>query len=119
MKAYEIHLNGQYLLTAGTGVKGILSTIVTWTTVSPPAAPGGEFHFHVGGVDRETGEHVDYSVPTLKVGDEVKIKIIETDQVTSEARRYVPNGPKPDETWGDFKRRIKDEGRVEPGPNPP
>ena len=119
MKAYEVYLNGQYLLTAGTGSTGVLTSVIAWTTVSPPAAPGGEFHFHVGGVDGQTGEHVDYSVPKVQVGDEIRIKIVETDRVTPEDRRYVFNGPKPGESFEDFAPRLKAEGEDEPGTSSP
>jgi hypothetical protein len=110
MKAYEVYLNGRHLVTAGVGLNGVLSTIVTWTTVSPPAREGGEFHFYVGGVDGQTGEHIDWSVPDVGVGDEITIKIIETDQISPEDHRRVFNAQKPGESMAAFRERIEVEG---------
>jgi len=109
MKAFEVYLNGKYLATAGTD--HVLSTIVSWSNVSPPAKPGGEFHFHVGGIDPLTSEHVDWSVPEVGVGDEITIKIIETDQLSPEHRRYVFQPPLPGETMDDYKKRLATEGQ--------
>jgi hypothetical protein len=84
VKAFEIHLNGRYLLTAGVGEDGVLTSIVDWVGRRRLT---GAFHFHVGGLDSATDEHVDWSVPEVNVGDEVTVKIVETEQVTPADRR--------------------------------
>lgn len=89
MKAFEIHLNGLHLFTAGIGENGVLSTVITWVGGSPPR-PNAGFFFRAGGVDGGTGEHVEWSVPAIGVGDEVTVKIIETDQVSPEHHRHRP-----------------------------
>jgi hypothetical protein len=92
MKAFEVYVNGQHLLTAGIGDDGVLASGITWVGGAAPRPATGRIDFRVGGVDGPTGEHIDWSVPTLGVGDEVKIRIIESDQVTPEHRRFKPDG---------------------------
>lgn len=111
MKAFEIRLNGKQLLVAGTTGQGnVLSTVVTWTSVSPPSPPSGEFHFHVGGVDGDTGEHVGWSVPKVGVGDEITIKIVESDRSDPENWRRTFPTPTPGETFEDFGKRVNSQG---------
>jgi hypothetical protein len=90
VKAFLVHLNGKRLCTAGIGPCGVLSAIVNWVGGTPHAMEG-LFHFHVGGLDSRTGEHIDYEMPELKVGDTVTVEIVDADQVDPETGRYVPD----------------------------
>jgi hypothetical protein len=38
-----------------------------------------ELKLQAGGLDGNTNEHLDWATPPVKVGDEIKIKIIKTD----------------------------------------
>jgi hypothetical protein len=91
VKAFEIYLNGRHLLTAGIGDVGVLATTITWA--GRPAqpgplgllsahTPGGSFDFHVGGLDPVGDVHLDWSVPEIGVGDEITVRIVETDRVS-------------------------------------
>jgi hypothetical protein len=93
VKAFEIHLNGRHLLTAGIGDVGVLASIISWSGNSPQPGllsahiPRVSFHFHVGGHDPASDEHVDWSVPEIGVGDEITVRIVETDQASPIHRR--------------------------------
>ena len=91
MKAFVVSLNGQPFVTAGVGDDGVVATGLTWVGGSPPHSAEGMLHLHVGGVDRRTGEHVNWSVPAIGVGDEITIKIIETDQASPVDSRSRPD----------------------------
>ncbi len=88
MKAFVVSLNGQPFVTAGVGDDGVLATGLSWVGGSPPRPVEGRLDFRVGGVDGRTGEHINWSVPEIGVGDEITIKVIETAQVTPEDERY-------------------------------
>ncbi len=89
MKAFIIHLNGKRLWTVGIGPSGVLTTDVTWVGGIPKRTDEGDLIFHVGGLDSRTDEHVKWNVPELKVGDKVTVKIVETDKVDPESKRYT------------------------------
>ena len=110
MKAFEVSKNGRYLLTAGIGVEGVIVAGVNWTGSSPPRPVGGEFSFHVGGLDSDTGESVVWSVPKVGVGDEITVKIVETDQISPEHRRGIINLSVPGESREDTAKRLDAEG---------
>jgi hypothetical protein len=88
MKAFVVSVNGQPFLTAGVGDKGVLSSHITWSGGTHGLPDGERLYLHVGGLDSRSGEHVRWSVPDIGVGDEITIKIIETDQVTPEDERF-------------------------------
>lgn len=102
MKAFEVYLNGKLLATAGTG-DGVLATIVSRSKIS-----GEAFNFHLGGIDEATGEHVDWQVPTPHVGDEILIRIIETERVDSPTSRK----PRDPNIGAEVKREIEALGSV-------
>jgi hypothetical protein len=91
VKAFVVTVNGQRLCTAGIGPNGVLSAIIDWVGGGRNRPSGGDFGFHVGGLDSRTGEHVDWTTPELKVGDSVTVEIVEIDEVDPEARRHIPD----------------------------
>jgi hypothetical protein len=92
MKALEVYVNGRHIATAGIGDDGVVATGISWVGGASPRPASGRFDFHLGGVDGRTGEHVEWAVPSVGVGDEISIKIIEADQVSLEHRRHVFDG---------------------------
>ena len=78
MKAFEVFLNGKRLCRAGIGNDGVLDAVIDYV--------GGDgrdhLHMHVGGLNSATDEFVNW-VPlrNLKVGDEVSVRIVETNRV--------------------------------------
>lgn len=80
MIGFEVSVNGDKKCTAGVGDKDILNVII-----NGPRLP----NLHVGGLSGE--EHVRW-LPRgfdLKAGDEVTIRIVETDAVDEPIDRYV------------------------------
>ena len=88
MRAFVVRLNGKRLCTAGIGRNGVLTAIVNWVNGSPRGDREDHFFFHVGGLDSSTDEHVTYDVPELKVGDTVTVRIVETERIDPETKRY-------------------------------
>ena len=75
---FEVAVNGARLCTASAGETGVLSAIVTWVQRSAPDVPEpSELSLAIGGLANDT--HLDWARRKLAVGDEVFVKIVETD----------------------------------------
>jgi hypothetical protein len=73
MIAFEVLVNGARVCTAGAGDTGVLSTIVS------SVGKRQEIKLEVGGLSDDA--QLKWPVPsTLRVGDEVTVRIVETDQ---------------------------------------
>ncbi len=89
------------------------------TACSPREYPGPavhpfrkeSIHVHVGGIDGATGELVDWSVPSIVVGDEVSVKVVEAECVSPEHRRQVVDP----ELFEDERRRQQKRHREQRG----
>jgi len=82
MLAFDIHVNGKRIGTAGIGEPGVLSAILNWIGSEPRkgARKAGEFaSIRVGGLVSSTDEHVTWARRNLRRGDEVVIRVVETD----------------------------------------
>jgi hypothetical protein len=88
MKAFRALTNGREVCTAGVGSDGVLSANVTWVGSVRRGDAEGHLHFDVGGLDSRTGEPVRWAVPELRVGDEVSVLVVESDQVDPAQERY-------------------------------
>jgi hypothetical protein len=85
MLAFEISVNGKRVCTAT--LERVLSTVVTCTSHTPD-----HIDFRVGGVpETSVGEHIEWETPRIGIGDEVTIRIIETDSADPPGRKYKPN----------------------------
>ena len=76
----------------------MLSAVVHWTP-GRPAEIGGEFFMMLGGLDKtagEYGEHVRWSAPPLRLGDEVTIRLLEVVQVDPPVHREPTSPPSPE-----------------------
>jgi len=87
MRAFDVLLNGKRLCVAGVGDNGVLSTIVNHVA----GFGRDEVSLRVGGLASATEEHVTWRALTLRVGDEVTVRIIEADSVDKPRSRYRPN----------------------------
>jgi hypothetical protein len=88
MRAFQVYLNGKRLCTAGVGDDGVLSTIVTWVrtarnTPSHRSKPvqGEDLFIQVGGLINPIEEHLSWLQRPLRVGDDVRITVVETESV--------------------------------------
>jgi hypothetical protein len=70
------------------GDAGTLTANITWIGCSPPSLTEGGLGLLVHGTDARSGQCVRWSVPEIGVGDEITIKIIETNQVSPEDERF-------------------------------
>ena len=76
MLAFQILVNGKVVCTAGAPPEHrVLSTIVTWTHRHPD-----QIDLHVGGVP-EGDQHLEWNMPKIDIGDEVTIRIIDTNDI--------------------------------------
>ena len=75
MLAFELSVNGQRLCIASTATNSVLSTVMTWVKHRPDRVD-----FNVGGLDAaDSAQHTAWRTPRLAVGDEVRIRLIDTD----------------------------------------
>jgi hypothetical protein len=80
-RALEVFHNGLYVVTAGiAGNAGYIDWFVE--------IHGGLLNHVVRGIDFKTNEHVDWQLPPRWVGDEVGVRIIETEQISPASRRF-------------------------------
>ena len=93
MIAFEVRLNGKNICRAGAEDLAVLSTIISAcgklgkkTVPARPEETGGEVHYSVGGLtsrpDPNKNVHVRWkSIAPLKVGDVLRVKVLETEKV--------------------------------------
>ena len=90
MLAFEIHLNGKHICTAGIGEPGVLSAVLTWVGSKPRKDVGKADEFasiRVGGLLSGTEEHVTWARRDLHPGDEVVVHVIETEHADRPRQR--------------------------------
>jgi hypothetical protein len=84
MIAFEVHLNGEKLCTAGLGDVGVISAILSWRGNQPykdrTMAATAAIEFSVRGLTSPAGEHVRWADPKVQVGDEIRIRVINSDR---------------------------------------
>lgn len=88
MRAFEISLNGKKLCLAGIGNDGVLSTTITYV----PFRRRRETRLYIGGLVLPQNEHVFWKQSILRLGDEVRLKIVEKNSVDKPRKRY-PRDP--------------------------
>ena|ERR1700722_11928546 len=89
MQAFEVFVNGKKVCVAGIGNDGVLTTIITHA----PFRRRRETRLRVGGLISPADEHVDWVESMLRAGDEVHVRIIETETVDRPSKRH-PRDPK-------------------------
>ena len=85
MRAFQVHLNDVELCTAGIGDGGVLTVILAHIA----GRSRNDLRMDIGGLLSPTQEHVRWRNLRLKVGDEVKVRIIETTVVDKPRKRYA------------------------------
>ena len=73
MRAFQIFLNDKKLCLAGIGKDGVLTAIITYA----PVRKRGKPRVNVGGLVLRQNEHVRWRHAALRVGDEVRLKVVE------------------------------------------
>jgi hypothetical protein len=87
MKALEVFVNGLRVSLAGVGDDGVLNAIVSWVGHS---GRDDDLFLQIGGLDSQTNEHLHWKAPSIGVGAEVLVRVIEAVTVDppSERIRY-------------------------------
>lgn len=101
MRAFEVHLNGKKVCTAGLPRDCVLTAIVNHVS-----NPGEGFGLTVGGLNCAIDEHVRWKNARLRVGDEVRVKIVETDSVDRPSKRFKRDRAKELETQKRYVREA-------------
>jgi len=86
MLAFEILVNGKRLCLAGTDAHNVFSTIVSWGRRADD-----RINFHVGGiVSGDSHDHYEWTTPAIGIGDEVTIRIMDSEKCDEPDRTYQP-----------------------------
>ena len=89
MLAFEISVNGKRLCVAGTAVSDVISTVVSW--VRSRSNMPEQLDFHVGGIlAGESPTHFGWTTPLIGPGDEITIRLVDTDSWDEPEHLYEP-----------------------------
>jgi hypothetical protein len=88
MRAFEVSLNGKRFSLAGIGNDGVVTAHVTYA----PVRKRRETRICIGGLILPQDEHVFRKQSTLRVGDQLRIKIVEKGSVDL-PRTRLPRDP--------------------------
>ena len=93
MLAYQISVNGKHVTTAGVD-QGLVSAIANWA--SAPKEIPGDWHagFSLAALDSASSEYLKWFRCDVQVGDEIRIKLVETERVDEPTQRE----PRPEKT---------------------
>src|SRR5260370_14836191 len=87
MRAFEVFLNGERFCLAGIAGRCVLTVIIDH--VKGKIDPVDDVDLHVGGLISDTDEHVNWGRTQLSTGDEVRVRIIESDSADEPIRRLT------------------------------
>ena len=95
MIAFEVHLNGKKMCTAGVGDAGVVSTSLAWRGAQPykkgvPRVPE-YLRLDVGGIADGSGEHLRWLDRKVKHGDLVSIRVVKVASVDKPRERQRPD----------------------------
>ncbi len=82
MRAFEVHINKKRICVAGVGDDGVLSLITTHAVGDGYS----ESWLTIGGIIA-TEAHVKWAQRKLKMGDDVRVKLVETEKIDRPKKR--------------------------------
>jgi hypothetical protein len=91
MRAFEVYLNGKRLCLSGVGDDGVLSAIVSAMMRKKRTKRRGDLSLSVGGLVSPVREHVTWVRQNLRVGDEISVKVVETNSTDEPIERSRTN----------------------------
>ena len=100
MRAFEIYLNCKRLCVVGIGNDGVLSAIVTQVI----GKDRNELRLDVGGLSSSTQEDMRWRSLNLHLGDEVRVRIVESEWVDRPRKRSRKN---PNQDARDLKHYVR------------
>lgn len=111
MRAFEVHLNNARLCTAGIGNDGVLAIILRCVSGRDrlKGRDRDDMGLDIGGVVGPPKEYVRWRNVRLKVGDEVRVKVIKTELVDKPRKRYRPDVAKELRAKKGYVRQIAKE----------
>ncbi len=113
MRAFEVFINSHRLCLAGVGENGGLHAIIN--CISGPDRD--DIFLSLGGLDYVTDEHLDWEVPTIGVGAEVLVRVVETTSVDPPNERRLSGMPTTLDQYRtclrDFSERMTEDERQE------
>lgn len=89
MLAYEVAVNGERVTRAGIADWAVMSVIVSM--VRGDSGDHIDYTLNIGGLSRDRqdhAEHVRWKTPTIAIGSEIQIKIVECDHPDAPTKRY-------------------------------
>lgn len=92
MLGFEVEINGERSCLAGVAEFGVLTAILSWVRtpemIAKEGAEAKKLELHVGGLTESNGgqAHVTWLNKDLLVGDEVRIRIVDTDHCDTPGR---------------------------------
>ena len=106
MVALEVSLNGKRTCVAGVGQTGVVSANGCWVRrAADQAGPAEQLFLEVGGLKTLERENLRWrGQPSVKVGDEVRIKVVEAKRVPKPTAR---NREYPADTLRAQKRYVR------------
>ncbi len=102
MIAFEVYLNGKKLCVAGIGNEGVMTAIVDW--VGRPEGASSELS--VSGLISPAREHVKWVDRKLRVGDQIRVKVVNKTSVDEPRKRYRRDPEKELEYQKQYLRRL-------------
>jgi hypothetical protein len=120
MLSYNIYRNNERLCVAGVGDFGVLTACVTWVGHTPEKlarwASAGiseqqpvELTLHVGGLKSDDGVpalRVNWIDANLRVGDEIKIQVVDVAQVDAPTTEHYDDPVKTLESKRNYVRQL-------------
>ncbi len=104
MRALSVSLNEKQLCVAGVGDRGVLSAIVNWVA----GDRGEDLFLQVGGL--ANGEYSNWvKQKPLQVGDEVRVRIIETESSDEAIKRTTDDSAEALNQKKNYVRRMANE----------
>ena len=94
MKAMEISINGRKQCVTGVGTRGVLATTVNWINTQNIAKSDCEFGIVAGGLKidaKKRTSNIEWLNKQLRLGDEITIRLIETDRANNPKRKTRNN----------------------------
>jgi hypothetical protein len=102
MVAYEVFVNGNRLCTAGIDGDGVLTAMLDYGR----GKRIDHLHLTVGGLVSSTREHLTWPGTFLKLGDEVRAKVVDAPSVDEPERREPANSEQELENRKAFVRAM-------------
>jgi hypothetical protein len=88
MVVFDVHINGKRVVRAGLPGYAVLTAVLTWANRRPLRGlipSGSHLGLYLGGTESngpvwEQGKDVEWTVPKVRVGDSIKIRILDSEE---------------------------------------